>query len=275
MPQSWSSAGPLCSDLDSAKSKFDAKSVLFVDARPAAYFQRGHIPGAVNLPNMLFDFVYMMKLARTDPKKEIIVYGRDISKHHDEETAFALSSPGPREYQYNAGQSVRLAKKRIPFGKMREHRERYPDASLPGPALQALPGALFIYASMYKINLTAEFAESIASYQMIPHWGVNLAAAGLPWTELICGALLLLGIRSRSASAVCLFLLIFTAGIAVKPVEGCPHKLRLFPYGGREDKLADTGTGHDLGNHDCARHFFDRCFHLERKFSLAFGAVRT
>ena len=90
-------------DPDSAKPKFDDKSVLFVDARPSAYFQRDHIPGAVSLPNTLFDFVYMMKLARTDPQKEIIVYGRDISKHHDEETAFALRARGHRNIRIMPG----------------------------------------------------------------------------------------------------------------------------------------------------------------------------
>ena len=33
---------------------------------------------------------------------------------------------------------------------------------------------LFIYAGMVKINYTAEFAETIASYRMVPHWGVIL-----------------------------------------------------------------------------------------------------
>ena len=41
-----------------------------------------------------------------------------------------------------------------------------------------------------------------------------------------------------------------------EPAERCSHKLRLFPYAGGEDKLADTGSGLNVGSHDCARHFF-------------------
>ncbi|MFZ0928598.1 MAG: response regulator [Syntrophobacteraceae bacterium] len=103
LPQSWSASSPPFIDLDSAKAKFDAKSVLFVDARPPEYYRQGHIPGAVNLPASLFDFVYMMKLAGTDPEREIIVYGRDISRLHDEETASRLQARGHRNISIMPG----------------------------------------------------------------------------------------------------------------------------------------------------------------------------
>jgi DNA-binding response OmpR family regulator/rhodanese-related sulfurtransferase len=96
LPQSWSASSPPFIDLDSAKAKFDEKSVLFVDARPAEYYRQGHIPGAVSLPASLFDFVYMMKFAGTDPEREVIIYGRDISRLHDEETASRLQARGHR-----------------------------------------------------------------------------------------------------------------------------------------------------------------------------------
>jgi len=94
MPRTWSAELPASVSIDSAKAKLDSKSVLFVDARPSGYFQQGHIPGAVNLPNDLFDFIYMMKFAGTDPETEIIVYGRDISRLYDEETALRLGARG-------------------------------------------------------------------------------------------------------------------------------------------------------------------------------------
>ncbi len=95
-PLSWSAEAPSVFGTDSAKAKFDTKSALFVDARPSEYFKRGHIPGAVNLPNTLFDFIYMMNFAGLDPETEIIVYGRDISRLYDEETAYRLKSRGCR-----------------------------------------------------------------------------------------------------------------------------------------------------------------------------------
>ena len=96
IPTSWSAEAPVFSDIDSAKAKLDTKSALFVDARPSEYFKRGHIPGAVSLPNTLFDFIYAMKLAELGPETEIIVYGRDISRLHDEEAASRLRARGHR-----------------------------------------------------------------------------------------------------------------------------------------------------------------------------------
>lgn len=96
IPRSWSAEHPPSIALDIAKAKFDSKSALFVDARPSGYFQQGHIPGAVNLPNDLFDFIYMMKFAGVNPDIEIIVYGRDISRLNDEATASRLGARGHR-----------------------------------------------------------------------------------------------------------------------------------------------------------------------------------
>jgi DNA-binding response OmpR family regulator/rhodanese-related sulfurtransferase len=94
MPRSWSAEPPASIALDTAKAKLDSKSALFVDARPSGYFQQGHIPGAINLSNDLFDFIYMMKFSGTEPETEIIIYGRDISRHYDEETASRLGTRG-------------------------------------------------------------------------------------------------------------------------------------------------------------------------------------
>lgn len=75
-----------------AKQKLDSENAIIIDARPANFFEQKHIKGAENLPLPLFDFVYMMKLSSIDLKKEIIIYGRNISKHYDEEAAYKLES---------------------------------------------------------------------------------------------------------------------------------------------------------------------------------------
>ncbi|MCP4345605.1 MAG: DoxX family membrane protein [Desulfobacterales bacterium] len=127
---------------------------------------------------------------------------------------------------------------------------------------------LFIYASMYKINYTAEFAETIASYQMVPYWGVNIIAATLPWTELICGILLAAGIRARSAAVVIIFLLLaFTAGIAVNLLRDSPISCGCFTTLGEtiswqtlvRDIIWVIMTVHIF--------FYDKAFHLEQRFS--------
>ena len=63
-------------------------------------------------------------------------------------------------------------------------------------------GGIFVYASVYKIGHAAEFAETVASYQIVPALAVVTVALVLPWLELICGALLLAGVRVRTVSAM-------------------------------------------------------------------------
>ncbi len=64
---------------------------LFVDAMPTNFYEKEHIQGAENLPLTIFDFIYDMTLADEDKEKEIIVYGRSISRHYDEQVANKLS----------------------------------------------------------------------------------------------------------------------------------------------------------------------------------------
>jgi len=125
---------------------------------------------------------------------------------------------------------------------------------------------LFIYAGMVKINYTAEFAETIASYRMVPYWGVNVMAITMPWIELISGILLICGIRVRSAIVVTGTLLVmFTVGVAVNliwkaPIDcGCFHTLG--------DTISWKTLVRDLIWIAMAVHvfFYDRIFRLERK----------
>lgn len=69
-------------------------------------------------------------------------------------------------------------------------------------------GALFIYASIHKIEGPANFAETIASFEVLPHWSINGIAVVLPWVELWGGVCLLLGIFVRSNALVLGMLLI-------------------------------------------------------------------
>lgn len=70
-------------------------------------------------------------------------------------------------------------------------------------------GLFFIYASVGKINHPAEFAQAIRSYEIIPDSLSALPAIFLPWLELVCGILLVVGIFVNSSVKISMGLLIF------------------------------------------------------------------
>ena len=53
-------------------------------------------------------------------------------------------------------------------------------------------GAIFIYASVYKIMDPAGFAQQVFNYRILPAWAINPAAIVLPWLQLVCGVALVL-----------------------------------------------------------------------------------
>ncbi|MFP4071634.1 MAG: MauE/DoxX family redox-associated membrane protein [Desulfovibrionales bacterium] len=135
-------------------------------------------------------------------------------------------------------------------------------------------GGLFVYASLYKINFPAEFAESIASYQILPYAFVNITAIVLPWVELLTGALLILGIRSKAAvSLIGVMLLFFTVAIVLSLTRdvsiscGCFQSL--------EEEMSWRTFFRDVAWLLMAVHvyFFDNILLLERRFSLRLREV--
>jgi rhodanese-related sulfurtransferase/GAF domain-containing protein len=115
LPHSWSHKTYPVIDVDSTKMKHDAGTAIFVDARPADFYKQKHIKGAVNLPLALFDFVYMMKFSSIGPKKELIVYGRNISRRYDQEVAFKLASRGHVNVKVLSGGLPVWQKRRYPL----------------------------------------------------------------------------------------------------------------------------------------------------------------
>jgi len=92
-----------------------------------------------------------------------------------------------------------------------------------GLALRVYLGGIFIYASMHKINYPAEFAESIAAYQLVPFWALNPMALFMPWFELIGGVMLALGVRTRAAAAaVAGMLATFSLAVLIVLIRGIP-----------------------------------------------------
>jgi uncharacterized membrane protein YphA (DoxX/SURF4 family) len=70
-------------------------------------------------------------------------------------------------------------------------------------------GALFIYMGLSKALHPVEFLKLVRQYDILEHHlALNLVASALPWFEVFCGALLLLGVAVRGVSLMLLVMLI-------------------------------------------------------------------
>lgn len=80
--------------------------------------------------------------------------------------------------------------------------------------LRVALGAVFIVASLDKIQSPEAFATSIANYRLLPYTVINGIAIVLPWLEIITGTLLVLGIWVR-ANTMIVWALLFAFSVAI------------------------------------------------------------
>jgi putative oxidoreductase len=85
-------------------------------------------------------------------------------------------------------------------------------------------GGVFVYAGITKIGDSQNFADNIASFQILPPFFINILALGLPPLEIISGAMVIGGWRLRSASFT---LLVLTAVFAVALLQALARDLVL------------------------------------------------
>lgn len=132
-------------------------------------------------------------------------------------------------------------------------------------------GVVFIYASMYKIIYTAEFAETVAGYQILPYWAVNIFAITLSWIELVSGILLIAGIRTKSAASIIAgLLLLFALAITVSLAKGSSINCGCFHYS-QEEVMSWWTLLRDFIWLGMTLHcfFFDKAFQLERRLRFS------
>lgn len=87
--------------------------------------------------------------------------------------------------------------------------------------LRVIIGGAFLYAGIVKIQQPQAFADSIASFRLLPDAGINLLAMGLPPLEIITGLMLLIGWKLRLASFTILLLsLIFAIALGQALMRG-------------------------------------------------------
>jgi putative oxidoreductase len=128
---------------------------------------------------------------------------------------------------------------------------------------------VFIYASLYKINFPAEFADNIAGYLIVPHWLINPLAVFMPWLELVSGLFLLAGVRVRAASLLIGGMLVmFTVAVMVALIQDTPIGCGCFQSVG--EAISWWTVLRDLVWLAMTVHVYchDRLVHLDRLFML-------
>jgi len=93
-------------------------------------------------------------------------------------------------------------------------------------------GFMFILVGLAKISDPQLFAKEIANYRLLPELLVNWTAIVLPWIELVCGLLLIVGVRLKANSAMIgamlVMFIIFVASAWARGLDincGCYSKL--------------------------------------------------
>ncbi len=82
-------------------------------------------------------------------------------------------------------------------------------------------GFTFIYASLCKLYMPAQFAKAIHNYQMLPDQLVNLLAIFLPALELTAGVFVLVGFQTAGSIRLIVgMLLMFMGALAYNVVRG-------------------------------------------------------
>ena len=100
-------------------------------------------------------------------------------------------------------------------------------------ALRIALGGVFLYAGSLKIADPAAFAGSIAVYKLIPTFGNYLVSATLPWIEVLCGILIIIGYRLRAGAVLVLLMnLVFVVALTSAIIRGLDIDCGCFRQGG-------------------------------------------
>lgn len=90
--------------------------------------------------------------------------------------------------------------------------------------LRLVIGGVFVYAGALKLGNPQAFADSIASFQLLPAQLINIVALTLPIFEVLCGLLLVIGWQKR---AMAFGFLVLTAMFAVFLAQGIARGLQV------------------------------------------------
>ena len=109
-------------------------------------------------------------------------------------------------------------------------------------------GGLFLYAGAVKADDVVAFARNVANYKILPYSWNYLAAATLPYVELVAGLLLLANRKVRPAALVLGALtIIFMLALASVDLRGLDIDCGCFDPGGEGHTSARAALLRDFG----------------------------
>jgi uncharacterized membrane protein YphA (DoxX/SURF4 family) len=108
-------------------------------------------------------------------------------------------------------------------------------------------GVIFIYASMDKLLNPSAFAVAVSHYRILPGDLINLVAIALPWLELVCGILLIIGLFPRAgALLLSVLLLIFFSALSISVYRGIDISCGCFSVSTATDRIGISTLLRDL-----------------------------
>ena len=109
-------------------------------------------------------------------------------------------------------------------------------------------GIIFIYASIDKIGAPSQFARIVYNYHFLPGSLINIFALILPWIEIVCGILLIVGIYKEGSILILnLMIIAFIIAIGVNLFRGISLECGCFSVSSKAKGSALNLLFRDIG----------------------------
>ncbi len=143
--------------------------------------------------------------------------------------------------------------------------------------LRVLIGGIFIYAGFTKTQSPLQFADSIATFKVLPIGFINILAIGLPIFEIIAGMMLIAGWQLRAgALAILVLTTIFALALGQALIRGLEVDCGCFGSGKPSLFKTWSAFGRDLLLFAGAMIIYLKCLKTEFKGAEKFrSAVRN